>query len=71
VIPRCPGHEAALVNVAGKVVHVGEPATVPFGKSIVREKRVQVEFVDDKLDNTPIEVTVVPAKEVEATCVAR
>jgi serine/threonine-protein kinase len=70
VIPRCPGHPKALVNVAGMSGNVDDKFPIPFGKSIVREKRVKVEFLDANLDSTPIEVTVEPAKEVEATCVA-
>jgi len=70
VIPRCPGHESALVNVAGKVAHVDERFPIPFGKSLVRDKRVKVEFVDATLDSRPIEVSVQPGKDVEATCVA-
>ena len=70
VIPRCPGHEAALVNVAGQVAHVDEKFPIPFGKSLVREKRVKVEFVDATLDSKPIEVSVQPGKDVDATCVA-
>jgi serine/threonine-protein kinase len=70
VVPRCPGHEAALVNVAGQVAHVDEKFPIPFGKSLVREKRVKVEFVDATLDSNPIEVSVQPGKDVDATCVA-
>jgi hypothetical protein len=69
VVPRCPGHEKALVNVDGTTAHLDAPFSITFGKSIVREKRVKVVFYDEKLDSTPIEVTVEPAKEVEATCV--
>lgn len=69
VTPRCPGHPDAYVNVDGTPTHVDEKATVPFGKSLVREKKVKVEFVDPQLDRAPIVVTVEPAKDVEATCV--
>lgn len=70
VIPRCPGHEKAIVNVAGQLANIDEKYPIPFGKSIVRQRRVKVQFVDTALDSKPIEVTVEPAKEVEATCVA-
>jgi serine/threonine-protein kinase len=70
VIPRCPGHENAYVNVAGQPAHVDEKYPIPFGKSIVRQRSVKVQFVDTALDSKPIQVTVEPTKEVEATCVA-
>jgi serine/threonine-protein kinase len=71
VIPRCPGHPTALVNVDGKVAHVDEPFSIPFGKSVSREKKIKVEFIDTTLDDKPIMVMVEPAKDSEATCVVR
>ncbi|MBV8763239.1 MAG: protein kinase [Deltaproteobacteria bacterium] len=69
IIPRCPGHEKAYVNVDGRIAHVDEKFGITFGNSVVRTKKIKVEFVDAALDKTPIEVTVEPAKEVDATCV--
>ena len=71
IIPQCPGHEGAFVNVDGGIAHIGEKYNVTFGSSVVRTHRSKVEFVDAALDRTPIEVTVEPAKDVEVKCVAR
>ena len=71
LIPLCPGHEGAFVNVDGGIAHNGEKYNVTFGSSAVRTHKSKVEFVDAALDKTPIEVSVEPAKDVEVKCVVR
>jgi serine/threonine protein kinase len=70
--PVCD-HKDVFVNVENYAqgAHPGELVMVPFDKELARTKRVNVVFVGEKIDKTPISVEVQAHKDVEVTCVVQ
>jgi serine/threonine protein kinase len=69
VKPICDGHPTALVKIDDTQANLDQFATIPFGKSLVRSKKVNVYFIDAKVDDKPVTVTVEPKQDVEVKCV--
>jgi hypothetical protein len=76
VIPRCEINGAAEVRIAGlgpraedrSSVPVGRVVSVPIGDRTDETKTVEVEFLGDRVDPTPIKVTVEAGKMREVMC---
>jgi tetratricopeptide (TPR) repeat protein len=68
VIPTCPVHLAAEVRIGGVTADLGAPFSVPIGDSIDETRTVAVEFLGDRVDPTPIKVTVEAGKLREVQC---
>jgi hypothetical protein len=77
VIPTCSDNPAAEVRIGGLTgnpdrvsVSLGRAVTIPFGDSIDETRTVEVEFLGDRVDPTPIKVTVEAGKTREVQCLA-
>jgi eukaryotic-like serine/threonine-protein kinase len=69
VLPVCRDHLAAEVRIGGVSAHLGRTFSVPIGDSTDETKGVIVEFLGDRVDATPIKVTVAAGKTTEVPCV--
>ncbi|HMG57324.1 MAG TPA: protein kinase [Kofleriaceae bacterium] len=69
VIPRCPDHPAAEVRIGAVTANLGVAFSVPIGDSTDETKTVIVEFLGERVDPTPIKVTVEAGKTREVQCV--
>ncbi|HEY0189729.1 MAG TPA: protein kinase [Kofleriaceae bacterium] len=70
VVPICPMNPAADVRIAGRSANLGAPFSIVFGDSLDETKPVEVEFLGDHLDPTPVKVTAEAGKTREVRCVA-
>jgi tRNA A-37 threonylcarbamoyl transferase component Bud32 len=68
VTPVCPDSPAAEVRINGKPANLGSPFSVTFGNSTDETSSVEVEFLGERVDPTPIKVTVEAGKPREVTC---
>jgi hypothetical protein len=68
VIPRCTTNLAAEVRIGGVTADLGAPFSVPIGDSIDETKVVAVEFLGERVDPTPLKVTVEAGKLREVKC---
>ncbi len=68
VLPRCAANPAAEVRIGGVTADLGAPFSVPIGDSIDETKIVTVEFLGERVDPTPIKVTVEAGKMREVQC---
>jgi tRNA A-37 threonylcarbamoyl transferase component Bud32 len=68
VLPRCAANPAAEVRIGGVTADLGAPFSVPIGDSIDETKTVAVEFLGDRVDPTPLKVTVEAGKMREVQC---
>lgn len=69
VLPICRDNPLAEVRIAGVSANLGETFSVPIGQSTDETKTVAVEFLGDRVDPTPIKVTVAAGKTKEVKCV--
>ena len=70
VIPSCAVNVAAEVRVGGVSTELGRPFSVPIGASTDETKTIDVEFFGERVDPTPIKVTVEAGKTREVKCQA-
>jgi tRNA A-37 threonylcarbamoyl transferase component Bud32 len=68
VLPRCAANLATEVRIGGVTADLGTPFSVPIGDSIDETKTVAVEFLGERVDPTPIKVTVEAGKMREVEC---
>jgi tRNA A-37 threonylcarbamoyl transferase component Bud32 len=71
--PRCDVNPAAEVRIRGLSdqpvsVQLGSEVSVPIGSSTDKTKTVEVEFLGDRVDPTPVKVTVEAGKQREVAC---
>lgn len=69
VLPLCQENRAAEVRIAGVSAHLGNTFSIPIGASTDETKTVAVEFLGDRVDPTPLKVTVEAGKTREVKCV--
>jgi len=74
VVPLCREHPFTEVRISGVSsasvsANLGDPFSVPIGDSTDETKTVVVEFLGDRIDPTPIKVTVAAGKTREVPCV--
>jgi tRNA A-37 threonylcarbamoyl transferase component Bud32 len=76
VMPYLPGRVrptceslTAEVRIAGVSAHLGRTFAVPIGTSTDEKKTVTVEFLGERVDPTPLKVTVEAGKILEVKCV--
>jgi tRNA A-37 threonylcarbamoyl transferase component Bud32 len=74
VVPLCREHPLTEVRISGissasVSANLGDPFSVPIGDSTDETKTVVVEFLGDRIDPTPIKVTVAAGKTSEVACV--
>jgi serine/threonine protein kinase len=74
VLPLCRDNPLAEVRISGLgsvsvSANLGDPFAVPIGDSTDETKTVVVEFLGDRIDPTPIKVTVAAGKTREVACV--
>ena len=70
VLPSCTENPAAEVRIAGVSANLGRTFAIPIGDSTDETKTVEVEFLGDHVDPTPIKVTVEAGKTKAVTCTA-
>jgi hypothetical protein len=68
VLPRCPEHPSAEVQINGVSANLGRTFAIPIGDSTDETKPVVVEFLGDHVDPTPIKITVEAGKTREVKC---
>jgi serine/threonine-protein kinase len=68
VLPACAENPAAEVRVNGVSANLGRTFSVPIGDSTDETKNVDVEFLGDRVDPTPIKVTVEAGKTRDVKC---
>jgi serine/threonine-protein kinase len=68
VLPRCAVNLAAEVRIDGVAADLGAPFSVPIGDSIDETRTVTVDFLGERIDQTPIKVTVEAGKLREVQC---
>ncbi|HET9624548.1 MAG TPA: serine/threonine-protein kinase [Kofleriaceae bacterium] len=69
IVAACAKRPAAEVRIAGRAANLGVPFSVPIGDSTDETKQVEVEFLGDHLDPTPIKVMVEAGKTRDVQCV--
>jgi tRNA A-37 threonylcarbamoyl transferase component Bud32 len=69
VLPSCLDNPMAEVRISGVSANLGDTFAVPIGDSTDETKTVEVEFLGDRVDPTPIKVTVAAGKIKEVKCV--
>jgi len=69
VLPSCVDNPMAEVRIAGVSAKLGDTFAVPIGDTTDETKTVEVEFLGDRVDPTPIKVTVAAGKTKEVKCV--
>jgi serine/threonine protein kinase len=69
VLPSCADNPMAEVRISGVSANLGDTFSVPIGDSTDETKTVEVEFLGDRVDSTPIKVTVAAGKTKEVKCV--
>ncbi|HEY0992580.1 MAG TPA: hypothetical protein VGD80_36250, partial [Kofleriaceae bacterium] len=69
VLPSCSDNPLAEVRISGVSAKLGETFAVPIGDSTDETKTVEVEFLGDRVDPTPIKVTVAAGQTREVKCV--
>jgi hypothetical protein len=70
VLPSCSENPAAEVRIAGVSAYLGRTFAIPIGESTDETKSVDVEFLGERVDPTPLRVTVEAGKTREVRCVA-
>jgi len=68
VLTRCPANPAAEVRIGGITADLGLAFSVPIGDSTDETKLVTVEFLGERVDQTPIKVSVEAGKTREVEC---
>ena len=68
VLPRCAVNLAAEVRIDGVTADLGTPFSIPIGDSIDETRAVSVEFLGERIDQTPIKTTVEAGKLREVQC---
>jgi hypothetical protein len=68
VLPLCPANPAAEARIAGRSANLGIAFSIIIGDSTDETKAVEVEFLGDHLDPTPIKVVAEAGKTREVTC---
>jgi serine/threonine-protein kinase len=68
VVPLCSDNPTAEVRIGGVSAYLGRPFSVPIGDSTDETRPVVVEFLGDRLDPTPIKITVEAGKTREVRC---
>jgi len=68
VLPRCAVNAAAEVRIDGVTANLGAPFSIPIGDSIDETRIVTVEFLGERIDQSPIRVTVEAGKMREVQC---
>jgi len=69
VLPSCPENPTAEVRIDRRSTDLGHTFSIPIGDSIDETKVVEVEFLGDRIDPTPIKVTVEAGKTREVKCI--
>jgi len=70
VLPSCPENPTAEVRIDRRSTDLGRTFSIPIGDSTDETKTVEVEFLGDHVDPTPIKVTVKAGKTREVKCAA-
>jgi tRNA A-37 threonylcarbamoyl transferase component Bud32 len=70
VVPSCAESPTAEVRIGGVSTALGRAFSIPIGDSTDETKTVAVEFLGDRVDPTPIKVTVEAGKTREVKCLA-
>jgi hypothetical protein len=70
IVASCARSSTAEVRIAGRAANLGVPFSVPIGDSTDETKQVEVEFLGEHLDPTPIKVVVEAGKTREVQCTA-
>jgi tRNA A-37 threonylcarbamoyl transferase component Bud32 len=70
VLPSCGENPAAEVRIGGVSANLDRTFSIPIGDSTDETKTVTVEFLGDRVDPTPIKVTVAAGKTREVKCAA-
>jgi tRNA A-37 threonylcarbamoyl transferase component Bud32 len=68
VLPRCAVNAAAEVRIEGVTADLGVPFSIPIGDSIDETRSVTVEFLGERIDQSPLKVTVEAGKLREVQC---
>ncbi len=68
VLPSCAEDPAAEVRIAGVSANLGRTFAIPIGDSTDETKTVEVEFLGDHVDPTPVKVTVEAGKTKAVKC---
>jgi hypothetical protein len=68
VLPLCPDHPGAEVQIGGVSGNLGRTFAIPIGDSTDETKPVVVEFLGEHIDPTPIKITVEAGKTREVKC---
>ncbi len=68
VLPRCAANLAVEVRIGGVTADLGTPFSVPICDSVDETKLVAVEFLGERVDPTPINITVEAGKTREVQC---
>ena len=68
VVPVCADHATAEVRIGGVSANLDRAFVIPIGDSTDETKPVVVEFLGDRVDPTPIRVTVEAGKTREVKC---
>jgi hypothetical protein len=68
VLPRCAVNAAAEVRIDGVTANLGAPFSIPIGDSIDETRIATVEFLGERIDQSPIRVTVEAGKMREVQC---
>jgi tRNA A-37 threonylcarbamoyl transferase component Bud32 len=68
IVASCAKSATAEVRIAGRAANLGVPFSVPIGDSTDETKQVEVEFLGEHLDSTPIKVVVEAGKTREVQC---
>ena len=69
VVPVCADHAAAEVRIGGVSANLARAFVIPIGDSTDETKPVVVEFLGDRVDPTPIRVTVEAGKTRAVKCI--
>jgi len=69
VVPVCADHAAAEVRIGGVSANLDRAFVIPIGDSTDETKPVVVEFLGDRVDPTPIRVTVEAGKTRAVKCI--
>jgi serine/threonine protein kinase len=69
VLATCAASPTAEVRIAGVSAHLGRTFAVPIGASTDEKKTVVVEFLGERVDPTPLNVTVEAGKIRDVKCV--
>mgnify|MGYP000514696341 FL=1 len=68
VLPVCRDHPTVEVRVGGVSARLDHTFAIPIGASTDETKPVVVEFLGERVDPTPIKVTVAAGKTLEVAC---